>query len=141
MTQMQEATYPPGDLVSPSDLAYAMMVPDFTLWLYGVFGYGPRPTFVRGRRSYRRVDIEFWYRPGDLSTEQRPLALREAAAELGVRPYLLYLWHMLGRGPCASRRGLRVVYDQETVREWGMDGWVSRCLPWGLMPSLELPEP
>lgn len=117
-----------------------MWVPDFTLWLYGVFGYGPRPTFVRGRRSYRQTEVEFWHRGGVYGTGERILSLREAAGALGVRPYLLYLWQVLGRGPFTSRRGLRVVYGEETVRDWGTNGWVSKCLPWGLMPSLELPE-
>lgn len=105
MAQMQEATYPPGDLVRHSDLAYSMMVRVVTLWLYGVFCNGPRPTLLRGRRYYRRVDIEFW----SSCTDARVMPLRGAARALDVRPYLLCFWHMLARGPCASRHGLRVV--------------------------------
>jgi hypothetical protein len=129
------------DLLMPEELAESLNIPQFTLILYALVRYGPRPTWQRGRRWYRGDDVTYWLRGGVPRYGPRAITLGQAAEELWVRPWVLYVWDLLGRGPCSSRRGLRVVYDRKVVRKWHKAGYYDEHLPWGLFPSLHIPLP
>ena len=49
---------------------------------------------------------------------KRVLSRRDLAALLAVEPQTIAKWHCLRRGPRSFRRGHRVFYSLDDVRDW-----------------------